>query len=451
MKIIIFGCGKIGSAIISSLVNEGHEIVAIDRDPAVIEEITTQYDVMGLCGNGVDCNIMNEAGVGLAELFIAVTGSDELNMLSCFLAKSLGAKNTIARIRTPEYNDSDLVYLKQKLNMSVTLNPESLVAHEIYDILHFPSAIKVETFSSRSFKIIDFIVKEDSPFANTTLWEARKQTQTKFLICHVVRGDEVFIPDGNFRVLPGDKIGFTAPKRDLSKLISTSSGRKRLKNVIILGASKISYYLSKLLIEEGINVKIIEIDKERCLEMSNVLPDVTFINGDGMNQEILLEEGLKDADAFIALTGNDEQNILSSFAASGQSVPTVIAKVNKPELAITAEKLGLDRIVSTKSSISSIIARYARAIENSLGSNVETLYKLMDGKAEVLEFNVLPDFKGTNIPLRDMKLQKNILITGIIRNRQPIIPSGEDVILPYDKVVVVASGRQLDDLNDILE
>ncbi|MBE6701692.1 MAG: Trk system potassium transporter TrkA [Ruminococcaceae bacterium] len=452
MKIVVFGCGKVGKTIISSLSGEGHDITAIDRDPAVIEEITNIYDVIGLCGNGVDCDTMTEAGVNDCELFISVTGTDELNMLSCFIAKSLGASNTLARIRNPEYNDFDLGFLKQQLNLSVTLNPELAVAHEISDILRFPSAAKVETFSNRNLKIVDFHLKEDSPFVELSLSEIRRKYQAKFLVCYVTRGEEVYIPDGNFVLKAGDRIGITAVHGEILKLLKTFGVHKaQNKSVMIVGASKISYYLTKFLIEDGVKVKLVDVDPEKCRAFSNAFPDAITILGDGMNLEVLLEEGLQDVDAFIALTDKDEQNILSSLSVTEQKVQTVIAKVNRPDLALTAEKLGLNCIISPQSTVSNIVTRYARALKNSMGSNVVHLYKLMDGKAEVLEFNVLPDFEFINIPLMEMKFKNNILIAAIVRNRKPIIPTGSDVIMPGDKVIVVASGRQLGDLSDAIE
>ncbi|MBQ7897378.1 MAG: Trk system potassium transporter TrkA [Clostridia bacterium] len=452
MKIIIFGCGKIGTTLISSLSSEGHDIIAIDRNPKIIEEVTNIYDVIGLCGNGIDCDTMSEAGIEEAELFVAVTGSDELNMLGCFMAKKMGAKHTVARIRNPEYNDENLGFMKQQLSISVTLNPELSVAHEIFNLLRFPSATKIETFSERKLEIVDFHLKEGSPIAGQSLSELRRKNQAKFLVCDVVRNDEVFIPDGNFVLREGDVVGLTASHDEIIKLFrSLGATQKHVKSVMILGASRIAYYLAKRLLCDGITVKIIDKDPERCAEFSRNLPQAIMILGDGMDQEVLLEEGLRSTDAFISLTGTDEENILSSFFAVNQEVPTVITKVNRPEFASTAEKLGLDRIVSPKNTVSNVLSRYARALENSMGSNVETLYRLVDGKAEVLEFNVLPDFEYINIPLRDMKLKKNILIAGIIRRRKPIIPSGSDVIMPSDKVIVVASGRQLGDLSDIME
>ncbi len=451
MKIIIFGCGKIGSTIISTLCVEGHEIVAIDRCNETVEEISNIYDVIGICGNGVDCAIMSEAGVEQCDLFIAVTGSDEMNMLSCFLAKKLGAQHTIARIRNPEYNDVDLAFLKQQLDLSDAINPELLAAHEIYDILHFPFAVKVETFSNKTIKIVEIILKDDSPFVDLSLSEARQKFQDNFLVCHVVRNEEVIIPDGNFVMQSGDKIGITAGNSEILKLMkSIGVSQRPIKSVMILGAGKIAYYLAKMLIRDGVKVKIIDKDKETCLSFSNLIPEATIILGDGMNKEVMREEGIDSSDAFIALTGNDEKNILISFTAV-ESVGTVIAKVNHHALATTAEKLGLDRVVSAKSAVSSVISKYVRALDSSKGSNVEKLYKIMDGKAEVSEFKVLADFSYCNIPLKDMKLKNNILIAGIVRKRKAIIPSGNDYIMPDDRVIVVASGIILSDLKDIME
>ncbi len=451
MKIIIFGCGKIGTTIISSLTGEGHDIVAMDKDPAVVEEVTTLYDVMGYCGMGVDSDTMQEAGVEDAELFVAVTGSDELNMLACFLARKMGARHTIARIRTPEYNDQSLGFMKQHLDISMTLNPDLLAAQEIYNKMRFPSAVKVETFSGRNLEIVELNLKEDSPFAGMKLIDLRKKHTENFLVCVVMRGDDVYIPDGNFELKVGDRIGVTAPHSEIQKLLkNVGMPQKMPKNAMILGASKIGYYLSRMLISAGVKVKVVDMDREICESFANRVPSATMIVGDGMQPEVLLEEGLESTDAFISLTGSDEVNVLSAFFATEQKVSTVIAKVNRPELAQTAEKLGLECIVSPQKCVSNVLARYARALHNSIGSNVETLYKLVDGKEEVLEFNVSADFKYGDIPLRELKLKSNVLVVGIVHGRKPIIPSGNDVILPGDKVIVLAAGHTLCDLSDIM-
>ena len=451
MKIIIFGCGKIGRTIIESLVDEGHDIVAVDREKSVIDEVTDIYDVMGLCGNGVDSDTMTEAGVEDTELFIAVTGSDELNMLACFLAKKMGAKYTLARIRNPEYNDESLSIMKQYLDLSVALTPEKLVAKEIYDNLRYPSSVKVESFSNRALDIVELHIGESSPFAGITLMELRKQYTESFLVCCVLRDGNVYIPDGNFRLEAGDKIGLTASRSEIHKLLkSIGLPSKHPKNVIIMGGGRISYYLTKMLIPAGVNVKIIEIDKNTCHDIALALPEATVIMGDSMKPEILLEEGVATTDAFIALTGKDETNILTSFFVAGQTLSTIISKINRPDLYSSAEKMGLECIVSPQHTVSNVVSSYVRALQNSVGSNVETLYKIMDGKAEVLEFKVSDDFRDTDTALRDMKLKGNILIAGIIRGRKPIIPTGNDVIMKGDRVIVLAAGHLLGDLSDII-
>lgn len=452
MKIIIVGCGKIGGSILKRLTEEGHNVVGIDNNPAVIEDLTNIYDVMGVCGSGTDCDVLTEAGVNGIELFVAVTSSDELNMLSCYIAKKMGARHTIARIRNPEYNLKSRGFLRQQLDLSMAINPEMLAAKEVFNVLKLPSALKIETFSARNFEIIELILKEGSALTGIKLMELRNKFKARFLICVVSRGDNVYIPDGNFVLLPGDKIGLTAEPSEIQKLMrAIGIGKKHTKSVMILGASKTAFYLSKMLIAAGSSVKIIEKDEQKCIEFSETLDKAMIIHGDGAQQELLLEEGLDSTDAFVSLTGMDEENILISIFAAAHNVPTVIAKVNRNELATMAAKLGLDRVISPKEIVSDVLVQYARALENSLGSNVETLYNIMDGKAEVLEFNVRSDFKHVNITLKDLTLKPGILIAGIIRERKPIIPTGNDVILHNDKVIILAANQRLNDLSDIIK
>ena len=452
MRVIIVGSGDIGASMVSSLVAEGHDVVVIDDDPAVIEEITNIYDAMGVCGNGADNDALNEAGVDKCEIFAAVTGSDETNMLSCFIAKRLGAKHTIARIRNPEYNDESLGFLCQQLGLSSSVNPEMLVAKEIHDILKFPSAVNIESFSARRIEMVELMLKSDCPMNGMALYELRRQYSSKFLICAVQRNGEVHIPGGSFRLEEGDRIALTASPAEIQKLLRRLGIlQKQAKNVMILGAGNTAFYLAKLLIANGSSVKIIEKDEERCREICEQLPEAVILHGDGAKQEILLEEGLESCDAFVSLTGSDEENILISIFASSQGVPKVIAKVNRPELASMAEKLGLDCVVSSRRSVSNILTRYARAVQNSLGSNVETLHRIMDGKAEVLEFNVRGDFAYIGVPLKEMKLKSDVLVAGIIRGRKTVIPSGDDTILEGDKVIVLDAGHILRDLGDIIQ
>lgn len=451
MKIILVGCGTIGATIISSLVSEGHDIVAIDSDADFLNSITNVYDVMGLCGNGADSDVLEEAGADTADLFVAVTGSDELNMLSCFLARKMGAKYTIARVRSPEYNDKSLGFMKDNLELSMCINPELLTARELYKILKFPSAVKIETFSRGNLEMIEIRLKPDSALDGMSLMEMRKTHKAKVLVCYVRRDDEVFIPDGNFRLKSGDWVGITASPSELQKLFkSLGVYQKQAKNVMLLGGSRTAHYLADMLLESGGSVKIIERNPEICERLSEALPKAVILNGDGAEQELLLEEGLRSLDAFVSLTNTDEANILLSIFASGQSVPKVIAKVNREELVRMAENMGVDSVVSPKKMVGDVIVSYARALENSRGSNVETLYKIADGKAEALEFNVRADSKVIGVPLKELQIKKGILIAGIIRNRKTVIPVGDDMILAGDSVVIVAADQGLRDLDGIL-
>ena len=363
MDIIIAGAGKIGSAVISTLVKEGHNVTVIDNNDNVITEVTNIYDVIGVCGNCADCETLEEAGVDKAELYAAFTDSDEMNMLSCFIAKKMGAKHTVARIRNPEYNDRSLGFMRQQLNLSMSVNPELLMAQDLYNILKLPSAFKVEYFAKRGLEIIEMKLKDTSPLCGKKLSKLREKQKEQFLIGAVLRDGELIIPDGNFELAAGDIISLAATPSDMQKLLKgLGIINKQARSVMILGGSKTAYYLSKMLVSSGNEVKIIEKDIKRCEELSDIVPKAVLINGDGSQQELLLEEGLRSLDAFVALTGMDEENILMSIFASNQNVSKVISKVNRNEMVKMAEQLGLDSIVSTKTIISDIILRYTRAL-----------------------------------------------------------------------------------------
>ena len=426
MNIIVIGCGKIGSTLVASLTAEGHDVVALDRKAEVISDITNIYDVMGVCGNGADSDILEEAGVANAEMVIAVTDSDELNMLACFLAKKMGAGKTIARIRNPEYNDKSLTVVKQHLELSMAINPELLAAKELYNILRLPSAVKIETFSVRNFEMIELRLREDSAFVNKKLSDLRMEFSAKFLICAVQRGEEAYIPDGNFVLKAGDKIGLTAAPGEIIKLLKELKIQKsRARNIMILGGSRTAYYLAKMLTSTGNSVTIIEKDRALCENLCESLPKAVVVNGDGAHQDLLLEEGLKSLDAFVGLTGSDEENILLSSFAASKNVSKVIAKINRDELIPLAEHWGLESIVSPRKLIADIIIQYARALSNSEGSSVETLYKLMDDKVEALEFSVKSGLSFLEKPFKELKLKPNTLVAGIVRERKIIIPSGD--------------------------
>lgn len=451
MKIIIVGCGKIGESLIGSLIAEGHDIVAIDNNQAILDELIEIHDAMGICGNGASYDTLLEAGVEKSELFIAVTGSDELNMLACFIAKKMGATHTIARVRTPGY-DQNMGFMRQQLDISLVINPELLAAQELFNVLKLPSAIKVEMFCRRSFEMIELRLRPDSPLVGAKLSELRRSYDADFLVCVVMRDAEVFIPGGDFQLRADDRVCITATPMEIEKLLKMIGAmEKQAKNVMLLGASRTSYYLAKKLLTTGTDVKIIEQNPVAAEKISDLLPAVDVIQGDGAQQELLLAEGIRQMDALAALTGMDEENILIAFYAKSQQVKTAIAKVNRKELGTLAKDLGLESIVSPKKLIADVVVSYARAYQNSMGSKVETLYKIMDEGAEALEFKVQPDFPYADIALKNMKLKPNILIAGINRGRKAIIPSGDDVILPGDRVVVISTPQGMNDLSDIIK
>lgn len=452
MKVIVVGCGKIGRTIVESMVDERHDVVAIDNDPQVIETITNTYDVMAVCGSATSREMLQQAEVSKTDLFIAVTESDEVNMLSCFLAKRMGAKYTVARIREMAYNEDGLNYLTKELDLSMALNPELLTAEALFDILKLPSAVNVDNFAGKKIQMLEIVVKDNSPIANVTLQDLRKKSSVQFVACAVQREDEVYIPTGAFTLKSDDKVAFMVKRVDTHKFLkSIGMGIKQGRDVIILGGSAVAYYLAKILANNNLYAKIIEKSQESCVRIAEKLPsNVTVIHGDGLSQDLLQEEGIDFTDAFVALTGKDEENILISFYAMSEKVPKVITKVSHTETATLAEKLGLDTVVSPRKIVANVLTRYARALSNSLSSKVETMYSLMDGKAEALEFTVLADCNINNIPLKQLNLKPNFIVAGIIRGKETIIPSGNDFVTAGDSVIVVATDARLRDLSEIV-
>ncbi len=451
MKVIISGCGKIGTAILKSLIKEEHEIVVIDTNPKVIESITNRFDVIAVCGNGASYDVLNEAGAKNTDLFISVTPSDEFNMLSCFVARKLGASHTVARIRSSEYNNDSFSYVKNELGINVAVNPELLTAQTLFNILNLPSATGIETFSANEMEMIEVVVKDASKIEGVPLYELRKKIPYKFLICLVERDDKVYIPNGSFTIKVGDKVGIFASKSDAPDILKVFGfKKKRVKSAIIIGASKIAFYLSKLLTDAKSSVKIIDKDEQKCLQFSEELKKATLVCGNGMNQELLIEEGVLDVDAFVALTGKDEENVLMSIFAKNKNVPKTITKINREEILNLADELGLDTVISSKYLAADQIVGYARALESSKKSKIETLYSLFGGLAEASEFKILPDFKLTNIPLRDLNVNDEVLVAGIIRNRETIIPCGEDVFRVGDKVIIITAGRTVYDISEVI-
>ncbi len=452
MNIILIGGGKIGTTILESLVAEGHNVVIVDNSPQVINQINNMYDVMCVCGNGVDWETLKEAGSDNTNLLIAVTGSDEFNMLCCLMAKKIGIPHTVARIRNPEYNDKSLAFMKQALDLSVSINPDFMAAREIFSILQLPAAESVETFSHRTFEIVELTLKDDSPLCGTSLMEMKKRFPGSYLVGTVQRDGEAFIPGGAFRLESGDRIGLTAAVAQVEKLLKMLGiAQEKAHNIMIVGASRCSYYLAKRLLANGAHVTIIDKNQEICQRFAEILPEAVIVCGDAAQEELLLEEGLDSADAFVTLTGIDEENILLSYLARSHGVEKTVTKINRDEFSVMAQKLSLDCIITPRDLVSNVVTRYARALENSMGCAVETLYRLMDGKAEALEFKVKEDYDFTEVPLKDLKLKQNVLIAGIIRERNVLIPGGNDCIRKGDRVVILTTGHKMTDLADIME
>ena len=451
MRIILVGCGKVGVALIGALVDEGHDLVVMDSRREVLGELTNQYDVMCVEGNGADCETLQAAGITKADLFIGCTGSDELNLLMCYLARRLGAGHTIARIRNPQYSEKTLSFLREQLDLSMAVNPELLTAQELYHVLKLPAASKVETFSRRSFEMVELRLKEDSPLVGKKLMDLRNHFKAVFLVCVVQRENEVIIPRGDFILRAGDRIGITADRAELWKLLkATGLAKRQARNVTLMGGSRIAFYLAKMLLNSGTNVTLIDTDRTVCHKFSDLLPGIRTYCGDGTQRELLQEAGLLDQNAFVTLTGMDEENVIVAYYARSQKVGQVIAKVNRDEIAVMAEQMGLESVITPKTVVVNVVLRYVRALQSSMGSSIENLYQLMEGRAEALEFIVQEESVYTGVPLKRLRLKKNILIGGILRDRKAIIPAGDDVILPGDHVVVIAGNRRLNALEEIL-
>jgi trk system potassium uptake protein TrkA len=450
MKIVVIGDGKVGRTIVEHASKEGHEIVIIDKNPSVVEQLVNQYDVMGISGNGTIYDIQRSAGVDKADLVIAATSSDEVNILSCIVAKNLGAKATMARVRNYEYN-KQIHSMSKYLDITMTINPELEAANEIMNIINFPEAIRVDTFGEGRVDLVELYIPENSPLAGLTLSNIHNKYQVPVLVCTVQRGEEVFIPDGNFCLQAKDKIHISAKRSEVKTFLSKLGLiEEKIKNVLIIGGGKISLYLAERLLQNKYNVKIIEKDYQRCLELADLLPNASIILGDGSDQDLLLDEGITNIDAVVSLTNLDEENIIISMYASKQNAHKIITKINKTSLTGLVESLDMASVVSPKELTASTIISYIRAKSNTRGSNVQTLYKLVNNQVEALEFLVKENSKIVDVPLKDLSIKRNILIAAIVREGKVMIPSGNSVIKANDSVIVISHNHILDDLKDIL-
>ncbi len=450
LKIIIVGCGKVGSTLIEQLSKEGHDITIIDQNPKKIQEITNQYDIMGLVGNGASYNVQIEAGIEKADLIIAVTGSDELNLLCCTIAKQVTECSAIARVRTPEYSHESS-YLREKLGLAMIINPELEAAKEVARILYLPTALEVNSFAHGQAELIKFKVPDGNALDGISLAQFGKNNTSDILICAIERGGEVYIPDGNFIINHGDIISFVATRKTAKAFLEhIGIHTSRVKNTMIIGGGKASYYLAAQLLHMGISVKIIENNPTRCEELSILLPKAIIINGDGTDQEVLKEEGIIYTESFVPLTGIDEENILLTLFARQISNAKVVTKINHINYKDVISTLDLGSVIYPRYITAEAIIAYVRAKKASLNSNVETLYHMFDSKAEAIEFRVNENSNVTNIPLMDLALKKNLLISFISRNGSILIPSGKDCIKVGDTVMIVTTHTGFNDIQDIL-
>lgn len=451
MKIIIVGCGNVGMALAEQLTQEGHSITVVDEKEELVYNITNTYDVMGIVGNGAVFSVQQEAGVSEADLLIAITGQDELNLLCCLIARKAGGCHTVARVRNPVYF-RDIAYLKEALGISLVINPEFAVASEISRLLKFPSALKIDSFAKGRVELVKYRIDEQSALCDMTLKDISSRFKSDVLICVVERGEEVYIPDGKFQIKAGDAVTFVASSAKIAaffkKIGVPTAG---VKDTIIVGGGETAYYLAEQLVDMGIRVKIIDRSKGRCEELSELLPDAMIICGDGTERAVLMEEGLATADSFVSMTNFDEENIMLSLFAKSLSQAKIITRVHRISYNEIMDSMDLGSIVYPRNITAESIIKHVRAMHNSLGSNIETLYRLNENKVEALEFLIREDCPLVGIPLQELKLKKNLLVCSINHRGNIITPSGQSTMQVGDTVAVVTTTTGFNDIKDILE
>ena len=450
LNIIIVGCGKVGRALVEQLSKEGHYITIIDKNPEKIQSLTNLYDIMGIVGNGASYSVQMEAGIEDADLIISVTDSDELNLLCCTVAKQVGDCSAIARVRMPDYS-KEVSYLRDKLGLAMIINPELEAAKEAARILYLPTALEINSFAHGQAELIKIKVPEGNTIDGMTIAHLGRKIAPNILICAVERDGEVTIPAGDFTIQRGDIISFAA-SRKVAKQFLEDIGFKtnQVGNTMIIGGGKSTYYLAKLLMNMGIEVKIIESNRQKCEELSILLPKAIIINGDGTDEELLKEEGIETAESFVPLTGIDEENVMLTLYARKVSKAKVITKINRMTFKTVLNDLDLGSVIYPRYITSEAIVAYVRAKRASRGSDIETLYHIFDSKAEAIEFRIREESSVTDVCLANLSLKKNLLIAFINRNGKIIIPSGNDCIRVGDTVTIVTTHSGLKDIRDIL-
>ena len=451
MNIVIIGLGKIGKTILKNLSGEGHTITIIDEDKTRVESLIEKHDVFGVVGNGACLDIQKEAKMMDADLAIALTDSDELNVFACLVAKKNGVKNTIARVRNPDYR-KQIMEMKDDLGIAMIVNPEQEMANEIFNIINLPSVNGIEHFAKGRVLLVEVVAEKGCSLIGETLITLGQKLTVKVLICAVQRGDEVIIPAGGFKIQEGDRIHFTADAKSLGDFLSEIRLVKSpFKNIMIVGGSRIGYYLADALSKKKYAVKLIENDPKTAEELAELLPRATVICGNGTQHDVLIEEGIEAMDAFVALTNIDEENMIVSMFANKKKVKKTITQIKSDDLYGMLDELGINNTVSPKHVVAGRVISYIRALANTVGSRIVTLYQLVNNQVEALEFAATKKEPFYDKPFRELNMKKNCLIACIIRQNEVIIPNGNSEIHLGDNVIVVTTHKNFDDLNDVIE
>ncbi len=451
MQIIIVGCGNVGTTLAEQLSKEGHNITVIDEKEEKLRQLSNTCDILGIVGNGASFETQTEAGVHEADLLIAVTGTDELNLLCCLIAKKAGNCHTIARVSSPVYS-REINFIKEELGLSMIINPKYATAMEMARILKFPSALKIDTFTKGRVELIKFRIDENSVLCNLKLKDIGPRLHCDVLIGTVERGEDVMIPDGKFELKAGDEITIVgSAAKNIAFFRKMKMATARAKSVMLIGGGETTFYLAVQLIDMGIQVKIVEHDERRCEELSERLPQALIIHGDGTDKDLLLEEGLTTTEAFVAMTNFDEENIMLTLYAKSLTKAKLITKVHRVSYDEIINELGIGSVIYPKYITAESIIRYVRAMHNSMGSNIETLYQMNDNRVEALEFLIKADCPLIGIPLQEVSLKPNILICSINHRGNITTAQGQSVIQEGDTVVLVTTTTGFHDIRDILK
>lgn len=451
MKIVIVGCGNVGTALVEQLSREGHNITVVDEKEDLVQGITNTYDIMGIVGNGAVYSVQVEAGVGEADLLIAVTGQDELNLLCCLIARKAGGCHTIARVSNPVYY-KEIAFIKEELGLSLVINPQYAVAMEIARLLKFPSALEIDTFAKGRVELVKYKIPDNSVLCDMQLKDVSSRFKSDVLICVAERGEEVHIPDGNFALKAGDNITIVASSAKIAAFFKKLGvPTMRAKDAMLIGGGGTSYYLATLLLDMGVKVKIVDKSRARCEELCELVPEAMIICGDGTERGLLLEEGLESAESVVSMMDFDEENIMLSLYAKSISKAKIITRIHRIAYDEIIENLDLGSIVYPKNITAENIVKFVRAMQNSMGSNIESLYKLNDNRVEALEFIIREDCPLVGIPLQELRLKKNILVCSINHKGSISTPGGQSVIRVGDTVVIVTTTTGFHDIRDILE